>query len=125
MPWQFLDYVNARGQNDIRDWLVSLPKKAQAKIDRLILILRTYEGPWPPQYVSALRGYEGLYELRVVASGVQYRPLGFFGPGAREFTLLIGAVEKGKLSRRVCETAFRRRQEVLADRSRAREHEFS
>jgi len=125
MRWRFLDYVNARGQNEIRDWLVSLPKKAQAKIDNRILTLRAYEGPWPPQYVSALTGYEGIYELRVVASGVQYRPLGFFGPGEREFTLLIGAVEKGKLSRSVCETACRRRQEVLADRSRTREHEFN
>ena len=117
--------MNARGQNEIRDWLVSLPKKAQAKIDYIILVLQAYEGPWPLQYVSALRGYDGIHELRVVASGVQYRPLGFFGPGEREFTLLIGAVEKGRLSTRVCETAVRRRQEVVADRSRAHEHQFS
>lgn len=97
MAWRFLDYINARSENEIRDWLISLPKKAQAKIDRMILVLQAYEGSWPPQYVSALKGYEGIYELRVVASGVQYRPLGFFGPGDREFTLLIGAVEKGRL----------------------------
>jgi len=48
MPWRFLDYVNARGENEIRDWLTSLPKEAQAKIDRMILVLEAYEGLWPP-----------------------------------------------------------------------------
>jgi len=76
MPWRFLDYVNVRGENEIAQWMNQVPKKARAKIDRQILALRAFD-IWPPQYVSALRGYKGIFELRIVASGVQYRPLGF------------------------------------------------
>jgi len=123
--WRFFDYVNARNENEILAWISSLPKKAQAKIDNRILVLQAYEGSWPPLYVSALKGYKDIFELRIGFSGVQYRPLGFFGPGEREFTLLIGAIEKGKLSRRDCETAVDRMRSVRSDRSRVHEHEFS
>jgi len=51
-----------------------------------------------------------------VANGVQYRPLGCYGPERREFTLLIGAVEKGgKLPRAALEAAVQRRKIILSD----------
>lgn len=79
---------------------------------------------WPEQYVSAIRDWSGLVELRVASFGSQYRPLGFYGPEKRQFTLVLGAVEKGKLPRRVLEVADANRKLILADASRIREHEF-
>lgn len=50
---------------------------------------------WPEQYVSALKGWPELIELRIVSAGNQYRPIGFYGPGRHEFALVLGATEKG------------------------------
>jgi hypothetical protein len=40
------------------------------------------------------RRYHGLGKLLFKADGVQHRPLGFFGPTERSFTLLIWATER-------------------------------
>jgi hypothetical protein len=75
--------------------------------------------------VSALAGWHDIYEIRVGSSGVQYRPLGCYGPDKHEFTLLVGAIEKGgKLPRPALETAVQRRRIILADRGRTCEHRF-
>jgi hypothetical protein len=122
--WSFRDYLNASGRNLIRAWLVSLPKAVQAKIDVRLLTLAGSD-VWPPQYVSALKGCDDIYELRIVHGGVQYRPLGCHGPGRREFTLLLGVVEKGRLPLTCYETAKRRRNIILSDRSRTCEHQYA
>src|SRR5882724_5141584 len=125
MPeWMFRDYLRANGANEINSWIDSLPKSAQAKIDYILLVLRGSRN-WPPQYVSAYVDWDDIYEIRVVANGVQYRPLGCYGPERREFTLLIGAVEKGgKLPRAALEAAVQRRKIILSDRGRTDEHRF-
>jgi hypothetical protein len=125
MPeWHFRDYLTANSTNEITSWIESLPKAAQAKIDYILLVLRGARN-WPPQYVSALVDWDDIYEIRVVANGVQYRPLGCYGPERREFTLLIGAVEKGgKLPRAALEAAVQRRKIILSDRGRTDEHRF-
>src|SRR5258706_13877286 len=80
---------------------------------------------WPEQYVSALKGWPALVELPVASFGSQYRPLGFYGPARREFTLGFGATEKGKLPSRILEAADDNRNLVLTTRrTRIREHEF-
>ena len=123
--WAFRDFLDGRGLNVVREWIGTLPPAAQAKIDTIILVLQARK-VWPPQYVSALRGYEGLYELRVCSSGVQYRPIGSYGPFKKQFTILIGSVEKGgKLPRGDCETAVERRKIILRDVGRTCEHDFS
>jgi hypothetical protein len=124
--WQFRDFLDGRGTNVIRAWTVALPPVAQAKLDMIILVLQAANiWPWPAQYISTLRGYEGILELRVGSSGVQYRPLGCYGPGRREFTILIGSVEKGgRLPKSDCGTAVERRKVILEDRGRTCEHDF-
>jgi hypothetical protein len=121
--WSFYDFRDGRGINLIREWLDSLPVKARAKINARILFMRAIP-VWPEQYISSLKGWPELVELRVVSGGGQYRPLGFYGPHRHEFTIVLGAIEKGKLPRRVLETADDNRKIVLADRSRTCEHEF-
>jgi hypothetical protein len=43
-----------------------------------------------------------IYEIRISGNKVEYRPLGFYGPSEKDFTLVIGARKKsgkrGKLS---------------------------
>ena len=122
--WAFRDFLDGRGINVVRAWIQTLPPAAQAKIDTITLLLQVQK-VWPPQYVSALRGYEGIYELRANSCGVQYRPLGCHGPDRKEFTILIGSVEKGgKLSKDDCETAVERRK-LISERGRTCEHDFS
>lgn len=123
--WAFRDFLDGRGLNVIRVWVGSLPPAAQAKIDTIIMLLQVQK-IWPPQYVSALRGYAGIYELRAGSSGVQYRPLGCYGPGRKEFTILIGTVEKGgKLPKDDCKTAVERKKIILRDSGRTCEHDFT
>jgi len=123
--WTIFDYLAENGQNEIRAWIDSLPKKAQVKIDT---ILRHLEATpvWSPQYISDREDCDGIYELRIVSGGVQYRPLGYFGPQRREFTLLMGAIEKGgRLEPRdFCDVAQRRREIVNGDRNRIVPHRF-
>lgn len=122
--WTIRDFLDRRGTNAIRDWVSALPVAAQAKFDSILLILRAIK-TWPPQYVSALRGYQHIYEIRIVHSGVQYRPLGCHGPEKGEFTILIGSIEKGrKLPRADCEAAVERRKLILSEKGRTCEHEF-
>jgi hypothetical protein len=109
--------------NLVRQWLDTLPPKASAKIDTRLLFMRAIR-LWPEQYVSALVGWPSLVELRVGSSGNQYRPIGFYGPRRGDFTIVLGAIEKGRLPRRVLEVADENRRIVLADWNRICEHEY-
>jgi hypothetical protein len=122
--WTFYDFLEDRGVNPVRQWLDGLPAKAAAKINTRILFMMAIP-VWPEQYISSLTGWPELLELRIVHSGVQYRPLGFYGPERREFTLVLGAVEKGSLPVRVLETADANRKLIVATgRNRICEHQF-
>jgi hypothetical protein len=122
--WTFYDFTDGRGTNPIRGWLDGLPKKAASKINTRILFMMAIPR-WPEQYVSSLVGWPELIEFRVVHAGVQYRPLGFYGPERREFTIVLGTVEKGAIPSRVLEVADANRRLIVATgRSRICEHEF-
>ena len=121
--WTFYDFLDSRGNNLIRAWLDSLPIKAAAKIDARILFMRSIRD-WPPQYVSAFKGWPDVYELRVSWRGLQLRPIFFYGPAQGEATLVLGAIEKGRLPRRVLENADANRKVVQSDRRRITEHVF-
>jgi hypothetical protein len=127
--WAFLDYVSERGVNEIHAWLNSpvVTKLAKSKINGRIAALQGF--PLAPEgWISAYTGYLGLYELRVAASGVQYRPLGFYGPGPerRQFSLLIGATERDdKIPRPVLESANERKDTVIRNPARVVPHDFS
>jgi len=127
MPiWTFSDYVSARGFNEIHEWLHSnqVPKEARAKINARITTLRGFP-IFPEVYFSAYKGWDEIYELRVTYANVQYRPLGFYGPTQREFCLLIGGIEKGKIPKTLLDAAEARRKYVLADPNRRCPHDFS
>jgi hypothetical protein len=121
--WTFYDFRDARGVNVIRHWLDRIPAKSAAKINTRILFMRAI-AVWPEQYVSSLKGWPHLVELRVGSFGNQYRPIGFYGPERHQFTIVLVTIEKGKIPKRVLETADENRRIVLADRTRCCEHAF-
>jgi hypothetical protein len=124
--WTFFDFVSARGENEIHRWLNSnvVPAEAKAKINARIATLQGFP-IFPEQYFSAYRGWDDLYELRVGFGGVQYRPFGFYGPERRQFCLLVGGIEKGKVPRSLLEVAETRRKIVIANPTQVCQHNFS
>jgi len=76
----FFDFVNARGENEILTWLNSseVPKEAKAKINARVVTLQGFP-IFPEQYFSAYKGWDDLYELRIIYGKVQYRPSDFMG----------------------------------------------
>jgi len=124
--WTFFDFFTERGENDIHRWLKSpeVPKAAKAKINARIIALQGFP-LFPEQYISSYTGWPGLLELRIVSNGVQYRPLGYYGPDRGQFSILVGGIEKGRIPRRLLEVADERRKIVDSDPRRVRRHDFS
>lgn len=125
--WTFRDYLTAEGENVISDWLNSLPKAVKVKINARIRYFERLEELEPPQ-VRPLKGLcAGLLELRIYGPDkVQYRPLCCLGPGDRDVTILMGAIEKGGkfVPLSACSTAQQRKSEI-AERRRTCEHQFN
>jgi len=133
MPeWTFRDYQRQATSNDgpvlineILLWTFGLPIRVHARMDVLILALRTF-AVLPPQYISAYVGYPDIFELKLKSGGVQYRPLGCYGPGNRVFTLLIGSIEKGgRIPKGDLDSAVIRRKRVIDEGWTTCEHEFA
>ena len=124
--WTFFDFLSARRENEIHRWLNSkeVPKNAKAKINARIASLRGFP-TFPENFFSAYTGWDDLYELKAVYGGVQYRPFGCYGPQRRQFSLLVGGIEKGKVPKRLLEVADERRKIVAADPTRVCPHDFS
>jgi Phage derived protein Gp49-like (DUF891) len=94
--WIIRCYLDDRGNDVIDAWLSGKPQKVLAKfLDRMGGLRDQPQHRWNGTRTKQLTGYEGLVEVRFKAAKVQYRPIGFFGPGRMEFTLLVGAIEKG------------------------------
>ena len=112
--------------NEIHEWLNSneVTAKAKAKINARVTTLQGFP-LFPEPYFSAYKGWDDLYELRIVCSGVQYSPFGFYGPKQKQFTILVGSIEKGKVPKSTLKVADERRKIVIANPSRICPHDFS
>lgn len=123
--WVFKDYVTDGGENVIRSWLSGLPPGARARINAAIRNLEPLPELRRP-YSGDLKGNcSGLIELRIPYQKVQYRPLGCYGPGRKEVTLLFGAIEKDNRLEppSACSTALTRKARI-AERGRTCDHDF-
>jgi hypothetical protein len=94
--WKFMDYCSPAGNNLIDEWYHGLPEEAQADFDVTLKTLSITED-WRGLSEFKHQGDEGLCEIRFSTGNVQYRPAGFFGPGARTFSIYIGCLKKGKV----------------------------
>jgi hypothetical protein len=124
--WNFRDYVNSHGENEIHAWLNSLPKRAKARINALIRHLEAVK-LFSTNDAKVLHGScDGLFELRIFVERVQYRPLCSYGPNNRDITILFGAIEKGDkfVPATACSRALDRKAEIFV-KERTCEHDFS
>lgn len=120
MPtWTFRTYVDPNGAEAVAEWYEAQSPKVQAAFDRRLAFLQQRRpDEWRDPLSKQLHGAcDGLVEIRFKAERVQHRPLGFFGPGRWEFTVLFFATEKGGRfdPRDACEIALRRRDAVVSD----------
>jgi len=71
--------------------------------------------------------FRDFFEIRFKANNVQQRPIGYFGPGANDFTILIWATEKGNklIPEEWCSIANRRRLEIIEGKAKAEKLKFS
>ena len=121
LAWIFKNFVSERGENVIREWIATLPKKVRFKIDGRIRYLQTVDELQYP-YVEKWTGVRDLFEVRVGFSGVQYRMLGCYGK-ERTFILLVGAVEKDwKLEPRSAEDTAIGRMSLIAEEKYVIDH---
>lgn len=121
--WNFYDFVNNRGRNVIWEWLISLPEEAQIKIHDRIRNMEVM-AKWQEKWASDYKGLKGIYELRIPANRVQYRPLGTY-LGEKKFVILAGAIEKGgKIPKGDLQKAQDRLKMLKMDASYATPHQF-
>jgi len=92
--WRFMDYCSAAGNNLIEEWCQDLPEEAQADFDVVLKALSIAED-WRGMAEFKSLGRDGLCEIRFKSLNVQYRPLGYFGPSARCFSIYVGCKKKG------------------------------
>jgi hypothetical protein len=111
-------------RNFIAEWMDTIGVRPKAKINAVLKNLsETPQAEWhKTKAAEKLKGQGDLWEIKAFASDVQWRPIGFFGPGPGTFTLLAGATEKDRklLPLSVLETAQGRKANVQADQKRHR-----
>jgi hypothetical protein len=125
--WTFRSYHTDRGDRIFEDWHDTRPDKFQAKIDTRLRYLRQQPlSKWNRPYAAVLHGdCAGLWEIILESMNVQWRPLGFISADM-EFTFLFIAQERDDKwePRNACESAQRRKAEVIANRNKAHDCEF-
>lgn len=132
MSWEFLDFVDQRGVNQIKAWVEGLApsvrSRVKAKFNERLRMLQVQPVLNDPKLTKMLDGEcDGLMEVRFRSQRVQYRPLAWYGPSTREITLLIGAEERENrfVPSNACQVALQRRTLVLRDRRQVCPHDFS
>lgn len=115
MAWLFRTYVSQSGRNNVQKSVDALaPAVLQHFAARVRYLANTMKVDWHEPQAKKLSGTEGIYEIRF-KSAIQYRPLGFFGPGPDEFTILVWASKKGSVwtPAEAIETAAHRKKAIL------------
>lgn len=95
MSWKFRVYVSQTGRSDVQNAINRLTLEGvtafQVAVKYLAIMPIT---EWHEPKAKKLKGYRELYEIRFKADRKQHRPIGYFGPGKDEFTILIYATHK-------------------------------
>lgn len=125
--WTFLEFVTTGNRGVITEWYGGLAAEAQQDFDDLLRYLAvTPYRLWERPKYATISGFAGLGKLRFKANKIQYRPIGFFGPATGQFTLLIGAEERGNkwVPRDAPDQALRRKGIAETDSERIRTYDY-
>lgn len=97
--WKLKCYTKAGRKSDVQAHYDRASVGVQAAFDSAVsFLLKLPREDWQRPKAARLyknMPYKDYYEIRFKADKVQQRPIGYFGPGAGEFTILIWAIEKG------------------------------
>ncbi len=132
----FFDYINDSDENEISQWFSSVggsekvSKKIKGRFENTLLHLEAdYPTNWKRTYVDTLRApCQGLFEIRHEINRIQYRLIGFHGPGRGTATLVFGAKEISDRfePRNTCEIAQQNKAFVESNPAKyRREHDYS
>ena len=106
-------YKTERGDAPVMDFLKKLPIKLRAKNMRELSLLEEFGTDLPAPYTKQLRGYKGLWELRVKLSSDITRIFYYFPTGTR-ILLLHGFTKKTNETPSIeLETALRRMNDAI------------
>lgn len=123
--WVIRTFTTLRGGSVLMDWRAEVSPAVWAAFEVRWRFLRANpKSEWRRPYFAPLTGpCKGLHEIRFKEDNVQWRPIGAFGPGRGEFTILLVATERdGRLvPEKACETCQRRRKLIAKDPRHARE----
>ena len=117
-----MDYCSPMGNNLIEEWYLDLPEEAQADFDVVLKTLSVTDN-WRGMSEFKSLGRDRLCEIRFKAGKVQYRPAGFFGPGAKCFSIYVGCYKKGNVYTPpdAFDLAIKRREKVTRGEASLRE----
>src|SRR5688500_15588284 len=93
--WTVRCYQTPLQKRPFCDWVGDQSVKFRATFNvRLKYLGQQPHTAWVRPYADLLhKDCPGVTELKIKASNIQYRPLGFFGPGRGEFTFLSGWIK--------------------------------
>lgn len=95
LPWRFLDFTHANGNNPIEDWYNSLGDYGQQIFNSLLKNNSKIDIPIKWTGLKFLKGdMSGIWELRFTCDRVEQRLLGMFD-GAKRAVFLMGCYHKG------------------------------
>jgi hypothetical protein len=98
MLWKFNTYISGTGRSVIQTEINEVGDVVKEHfLVRLRYLMNVNISDWHRPYAAKLSGVKDVYEIRFKADNKQYRPMGFFGPGKNEFTIVVWAIEKGKI----------------------------
>jgi hypothetical protein len=123
--WRFMDYHSEANNNAIEDWYLNSSAAVRAVFDVTLNHLAGSEMWYGLREFKMLKGkHSRLGEIRFMTGNVQYRILGFFGPGAREFTMLVGCEKRQWIYRppNAMDLALKRLSLLRQGRGTIREH---
>lgn len=117
--WNINCYQSSNGKSDVQETYDSGTDALQAELETALdyLKVRTRDEWRRPKAAKLTRcdEFRDFFEIRCFADNVQQRPIGYFGPGENDFTILIWATEKGNklIPAEWCKKANRRRKQIL------------
>lgn len=115
--WNILCYVSHSGRNEIQKKYDASTPTVQAGLTVSLEYLRIRAKPdWQRPAAAKLTKcskFRDFYEIRFFAENTQQRPIGYFGPGENDFTILVWAIEKGRLiPEGWCDEAYAKMQKI-------------
>ena len=119
-------YISSSGKNEVKEFYDSGTDELKAELEVALDYLKVRNRQdWRRPHahkMSKCTEFRDFFEIRFKANKTQQRPIGYFGPGETDFTILVWAIEKGnKLKPETwCEKANRRRKEIVNDKAKAK-----